>query len=83
MRGALGFAVTSALMANGVIGGRMMMRPALAANEPVAAPSAPFAAMMIPHHEARWRRRNCTSVRIRSCAASRKESSSSGARKSM
>lgn len=51
MSGALGFAVTAALMASGVIGGRMMMRCALAASAPVAAPSAPFAAMMIPHHE--------------------------------
>lgn len=46
MRGALGFAVTAALMASGLVGGRMMMRPTLAATEPAAAPSASFDAMM-------------------------------------
>ncbi|KIU28355.1 hypothetical protein SR39_26085 [Methylobacterium radiotolerans] len=46
MRGALGFAVTSALMASGLVGGRMMMRPTLAASEPPAASSTSFDAMM-------------------------------------
>lgn len=46
MRGAIGFAVTAALMASGLVGGRMMMRPTVAASEPPAALSAPFDAMM-------------------------------------
>lgn len=46
MRGALGFAVTAALMASGLVGGRMMMRPTLAATEPAVASSASFDAMM-------------------------------------
>lgn len=46
MRGALGFAVTAALMASGLVGGRMMMRPTLAATEPAVASSASFDTMM-------------------------------------
>lgn len=46
MRGALGFALTAALMAGGLIGGQMMMRPTLAADEPPAVVSASFDAMM-------------------------------------
>ena len=46
MRGALGFALTAAVMAGGLVGGRMMMPPTLAAAEPPAVVSASFDAMM-------------------------------------
>ena len=46
MRGALGFAVTGALIASGLVSGRMMMRPTPAAAAPPAGLSASFDAMM-------------------------------------
>ncbi|WP_238280986.1 CopM family metallochaperone, partial [Methylobacterium goesingense] len=46
MRGALGFALTAAVMAGGLVGGRMMMPPTLAAAEPPAVVSASFDAVM-------------------------------------
>jgi hypothetical protein len=46
MRGALGFALTIAMMAGGFVGGRMMIRPTLAAAESPVPVSASFDAMM-------------------------------------